>query len=77
MGARLIFLILSMVADFVLWGAIGTSFGWTPLAEGPFSWSLYRVWWFSGAIGGFGARIAEVRGYDERVGRNITIIATE
>lgn len=77
MVAGLIFLILSMIADFVFWGAIGTSFGWAPLAEGPFSWSLYQVWWFSGAIGGFGARIAEVRGYDERVGGNITIVDTE
>ncbi len=77
MVAGLIFLILSMVADFVLWGAIGTSFGWTPLGKGSVSWSFYQVWWFSGAIGGFGARIAEVRAYDKRVGRNITIIDTE
>jgi len=77
MVAGFIFLILSMIADFVLWSAIGTSIGWTPLAEGPFSWSLYQVWLFSGAIGGFGARIAEVRAYDKRVGRSITIIDTE
>jgi len=77
MAAGLIFLILSMVADFILWGAIGTSFGWTPLASGSVSWSLYQVWWFSGAIGGFGARIAEVRAYDERAGRTITIVDNE
>lgn len=64
MVAGLIFLTLSMVADFVLWSAIGTIIGWTPLAIGPVSWSLYQTWWFSSAIGGLGARIAEVRPYD-------------
>jgi hypothetical protein len=61
MLAGSIFLVLAFVADLIVWQAIGTSLGWNPLSLG-ISQEVYLIWLFSGAIGGFGARIVEVRG---------------
>jgi hypothetical protein len=61
MLAGSIFLLLAFVADIIVWQAMGTSLGWNPLSLGM-SQDAYLIWLLSGAIGGFGARIVEVRG---------------
>jgi hypothetical protein len=74
MLAGSIFLVLAFVADIIVWQAIGTSLGWNPLSLGMYQ-DVYLIWLFSGAIGGFGARIVEVRGQTKA--REITIIGFE
>jgi hypothetical protein len=61
MLAGLAFLVLAFLADMLVWLIIGQSLGWTPttLAISP---DIYLIWLFSGTVGGFGARIVEVRG---------------
>lgn len=60
--AGVIFLMLTMIADSVLWANLALTVGWNPTL---FSTSelFYQVWFFSGIIGGIGARIVEVRSY--------------
>ncbi|MHA2351518.1 MAG: hypothetical protein ACXAC0_03875 [Candidatus Thorarchaeota archaeon] len=60
--AGVVFLILTMIADSLLWPNLALSVGWNPTS---FSTSelFYQIWFFSGIIGGIGARIVEVRGY--------------
>ena len=56
-----VFLALSLGADLVIWQVLGTRLGWNPVLL-DLSWDIYFIWLFSGLIGGFGARIVEVRG---------------
>lgn len=55
------FLALTFAADLVIWQFISTGLGWSPLVL-ELSRDIYFVWLFSGMIGGFGARVVEVRG---------------
>lgn len=67
MTAGIVFLFLSMAADYYIWNVLGVYLGWTPLAS-TFSMSIiYQLWFFSGVVGGFGARIMEVRGQSRGV----------
>ena len=56
-----VFLALSLAADLVIWQVMGTNLGWNPLIL-DLSRNIYLIWLFSGMIGGFGARVVEVRG---------------
>jgi hypothetical protein len=70
MAAGMIFFILTMVADSLLWPSLSISLGWNPTI-GSLVDLFYQIWFFSGIIGGIGARIIEVRGYPS--GSEITI----
>jgi hypothetical protein len=60
--AGVVFLALTMVADSLLWSNLALTVGWNPTLS-SISELFYQIWFFSGIIGGFGARIVEVRGY--------------
>ncbi|MHA2378210.1 MAG: hypothetical protein ACXADO_01590 [Candidatus Thorarchaeota archaeon] len=77
MTAGVIFLFLSLAADYYAWNVLEVYLGWSPLAW-TFSMSIiYQLWFFSGAMGGFGARIMEVRGYSKSVERTPTLSVLE
>ena len=60
--AGIVFMMLSMFADSFFWPSLALTVGWNPTVLSV-SELFYQVWFFSGIIGGFGARIVEVRGY--------------
>jgi hypothetical protein len=62
MFAGFIFMSLTMVADALVWASLAPIIGWNPTTLN-ITEVMYYVWFFSGIIGGFGARIVEVRGY--------------
>lgn len=74
MAAGMIFFVLTMAADSLLWPTLALTVGWNPTTLNVAE-LLYQVWFFSGIIGGFGARIIEVRGYPSDPG--ITIAGFE
>jgi hypothetical protein len=74
MFAGVVFLALTMVADSLLWPNLAAVVGWNPTMF-TVSDLFYQVWFFSGIIGGFGARIVEVRGYAKTP--EITVVGFE
>ena len=62
MFAGVVFLMLTMVVDSLLWPNLALTVGWDPTLF-SISELFYQIWFFSGIIGGIGARIVEVRGY--------------
>ncbi len=74
MAAGLIFFTLTLIADSLLWPNLALIVGWNPTTLGVTE-LLYQIWFFSGIIGGFGARIIEVQGYPSDPG--ITIAGFE
>jgi len=62
MFAGVVFLMLTMVADSLLWPSLAITVGWNPISF-SISELFYQIWLFSGIIGGIGARVVEVRGY--------------
>ncbi|MFX1484225.1 MAG: hypothetical protein ACFFCP_13680 [Promethearchaeota archaeon] len=74
MLAGFVFMALTMTADALIWATLPTTLGWSPMSF-SISEAMYYVWFFSGIIGGFGARIVEVRGYS--AGTDITIAGFE
>lgn len=72
--AGFVFLILVLALDIVVWQLLGTGFGWSPITL-EISQGVYLIWLFSGIIGGFGARIVEVRGHTRTA--EITIAGLE
>jgi len=70
----IIFLILTMVTDSLLWSSLAPTIGWNPTSS-SISELFYQIWFFSGIIGGVGARIVEVRGYT--TGSEISIAGFE
>ncbi len=72
--AGIIFLMLTMVADSLLWPNLALTVGWNPTSF-AISDMFYQIWFFSGIIGGIGARVIEVRGYT--AGSEITIAGFE
>lgn len=74
MFAGLVLLLLTMFADSLLWPNLALTVGWNPVTFSV-SEMFYQIWFFSGIIGGFGARIVEVRGYP--TGSDITIAGFE
>lgn len=74
MLAGAVMLVLTSAVDALVWQALLPIVGWTPMASG-LSDMIAQVWFFSGIIGGMGARIVEVRAYNEE--RPITIAGFE
>ena len=74
MFAGVVFLMLTMITDSLLWPNLATVLGWDPVTF-SISEVFYQVWFFSGIIGGFGARIVEVRGIT--TGSEITVAGFE
>ncbi len=72
--AGIIFMMFSMIADSFFWPNLALTVGWNPTMF-SISELFYQVWFFSGIIGGIGARIVEVRGYMVR--SEISIIGLE
>ena len=72
--AGLLFFIMTMIADSLLWPNLALSIGWNPMTLVQTD-LFYQIWFFSGIIGGFAARIVEVRGYQANPG--ITIAGFE
>jgi hypothetical protein len=70
MAAGMIFFGLTIVADSLLWPNLSLTLGWNPTIN-SLTELFYLIWFFSGIIGGIGARIIEVRGYT--TGSEITI----
>lgn len=77
MLAGLVFMILASAADFIVWNMLGVYAGWSPLSDMRTTSFMYQIWFFSGAIGGMGARIAEVRGYSKHTEGAITVAGFE
>ncbi|MBE0525526.1 MAG: hypothetical protein IH631_01190 [Candidatus Thorarchaeota archaeon] len=74
MAAGMIFFFLTMIADSLLWPNLSLSLGWNPITLNM-TGLFYQIWFFSGIIGGVGARVIEVRGYTSDPG--ITIAGFE
>lgn len=72
--AGVIFMFLTMIVDSYLWPSLAMFVGWNPTLFG-ISELFYQIWFFSGIVGGIGARIVEVRGYP--MGSEITIAGFE
>lgn len=62
MAAGLIFFMLTMIADSLIWPSLSLSVGWNPTTL-SLTDLFYQIWLYSGIVGGIGARIIEVRGY--------------
>jgi hypothetical protein len=62
MFAGVIFMLLTSMVDSLLWPSLSLTVGWNPTLF-SISELFYQVWFFSGIIGGIGARIVEVRSY--------------
>ena len=65
MSAGIMFMVLTSAVDMLVWSSLGMNLGWSPLTNMTYISIIYQVWFLSGAIGGFGARIVEVRGYSD------------
>lgn len=61
MFAGMIFFVLTLVADSLLWPNLTLTLGWNPVTLNATE-LFYQIWFISGIIGGIGARIIEVRG---------------
>jgi len=69
--AGVVFLMLTIIADSLLWPNLALIIGWSPISIGV-SQLFSQIWFISGIIGGIGARIVEVRGY--ATGSEISIV---
>ena len=65
MSAGIIFMLLTSAVDMLIWSSLGASLGWSPLTNMVYVSAIYQIWFLSGAVGGMGARIMEVRGYSD------------
>jgi hypothetical protein len=65
MSAGIIFMVLASAVDMLVWSSLGVNLGWSPLTNMTYISIIYQVWFLSGAIGGLGARIVEVRGHSD------------
>lgn len=68
----MLFFVASMLIDPFVWSLLQLSLGWNALSMSGFTAAIYQVWFYSGFIGGFAARIVEVRALNH-TGQNITI----
>ena len=73
MIAGLLFMLMASAADYFIWNLLRNLLEWSPLTDMSAASFIYQVWFFSGAVGGMGARIAEVRGYSDGASSKITI----
>ena len=67
--AGVIFVLLSFVADVVVWEAIGVAVGLNLVAYGQLGIVSYYAWFLGALVGGFAARVSEVRGGSRPVGQ--------
>ena len=65
MSAGIIFMVLTSAVDMLVWSSLGVDLGWSPLTNMTYVSLIYQIWFLSGVIGGFGARIVEVRSYSD------------
>ncbi len=72
----MMFFVVSMLVDPFVWSILQPSLGWNALALGGFTTAIYQIWFYSGFIGGFAARIVEVRTFNQS-SQNITIAGFE
>lgn len=61
----MLFFIVSMLVDPFVWNLLQPSLGWNALSIEGFTALIYQIWFYSGFFGGLGARIVEVRGYEQ------------
>ncbi len=76
-AAGFVLLIMTAVADVLLWSLIGQNLLWTPLSELSLLYDIYLVILVSGMIGGIGARIMDVRGQTQMNTGSLTPIIGE
>ena len=76
MSAGVIFMILTSAVDMLVWNSLGVNLGWSPLTNMTYVSLTYQIWFLSGVVGGFGARIVEVRSYSDPEG-SVTIAGFE
>lgn len=69
--AGVVFLMLTIIADSLLWPNLALIIDWSPISIGV-SQLFSQIWFISGILGGIGARIVEVRGY--ATGSEISIV---
>ncbi len=74
MFAGVVFLMLTIITDSLLWPNLASVIGWSPISLGV-SQLFYQIWFVSGIIGGIGARVVEVRSYT--TSSEITIVGFE
>ncbi|MHA2311223.1 MAG: hypothetical protein ACXADF_06970 [Candidatus Thorarchaeota archaeon] len=74
--AGFVLMILTSAIDIVVWNNLGVNLGWSPLTNMAYVSAVYQIWFLSGAVGGIGARIVEVRGYSSP-DDSITIVGFE
>ena len=59
--AGLLFLVLTLGTNLAVWVSLSSAVGLSPLVQSQLVSNVYWVWFFSGALGGIGARVAEIR----------------
>ena len=69
-------MLLTSAMDVLVWGSLGANLGWSPLTNMTYFSLIYQIWFLSGVVGGFGARIVEVRRYSDTEG-SVTIAGFE
>ncbi len=57
----MIYFFVALLVDPFVWSALQVYVGWNALSLNTFSTMFYQAWFFAGIIGGFAARIVEVR----------------
>ena len=76
-NAGVIFLLLTFIVDYYLWGVLSPLVGVNLSLVSLNIPDLYLIWLLSGIAGGMGARVVEVRGYSNIDEDSITIAGYE
>ena len=76
-NAGVMFLLLTFIVDFYLWGVLSPLVGVSLSLVSLNIPDLYMIWLLSGIVGGMGARVIEVRGYSNIDEDSITIAGYE
>ncbi|MFW9919361.1 MAG: hypothetical protein ACFFED_07165 [Candidatus Thorarchaeota archaeon] len=71
----MIYFFVALALDPVVWSVLQSYVGWNALSLPMFSSFLYQIWFYAGILGGFGARIVEVKQMSSV--ENITIAGFE
>jgi hypothetical protein len=61
----MLFFIVSMLVDPLVWGYLQTALGWNALTLTGFHVAIYQIWFYSGFVGGIAARNVEVQGFSQ------------
>ena len=65
--AGLVFVSFSLLADLLVWSFATPVIGWGPPSFGQLGLNPYYIWFIGAVIGGFAARVSEVRGRSKPV----------